>query len=69
MVALMCCCHSIAPCTFKDHISASGIGHLQGIFWEGGFNIQVGLNKLPLAAFVAYHEACHSALLHREYSR
>ena len=54
MVALMLCYHSITPCTCKDDSSASI-----------SFKIQVDLNKLPLAALVAYPLALYSAFLHR----
>ena len=44
--------HSIAPCTSRGGISASAIYHL----WRfvSSFNIYVGLNRLPLAALMAY---------------
>ena len=67
MAALLLHYHSIAPCTSKCGISASAICH----FWRFvfRFNILVGLNRLPLAALVAYPMALHSALLHRGYSQ
>ena len=65
MTAILLCYHSIAPCTSEGGISASGICH----FWRFVFNVNiyVGLNRLPLAALVAYRMALHSALLHRGY--
>ena len=67
MAALMLCYRSIAPCTCKDDIGASAICHLKGFAFR--FNVQVGLNRLSLAALVAYPMALHSALLHRGYSQ
>ena len=67
MTALLLCYHSIAPCTSKGGISASAICRLWRFVFS--FNIQVGLNRLPLAALVAFSMALHSALLHRGYSQ
>ena len=60
-------CHSIAPCSFKDGTSASAICHLWKFVFS--FNIYLSLNKLPLAALVAYPVALHSTLQHRCYSQ
>ena len=49
------------------HISASAICCLWRFVFR--FNIQVGLNRLLLAALVAYPVVLHSALLHRGYSQ
>ena len=67
MTALLLCYHSIAPCTSRGGISASAICHL----WRfvSSFHILVGLNRLSLAALVAYPMALQSALLHRGYSQ
>ena len=67
MTTLLFCYHSMAPCTSKGGISASAIYNLWRFAF--GFNIQVGLNRLPLAALVAYPMDLHFALLHREYSQ
>ena len=64
---LLLCYYSIATCTFKGGISASAICIFGGLFL--GFNKQVGLNRLHLAAMVAYPVVLHSALLHRGYSQ
>ena len=61
MVAKFLCYHSIAQCTGQNDIC-----HLQGFVFS--FNIQVGLNRLPLAALMAYPMALYSALLYRGYS-
>ena len=45
-------CYSIAPCTSKGCISTSDICHLWRFLFS--FNMYVGLNRLPLAALVAY---------------
>ena len=63
MAALMLCYYSIAPCTCKGDISVSAICHFYRIGFR--FNIQVVLNRLLLAASVAYSMALHSALLKR----
>ena len=67
MTALLLCCQSIAPCTSKGGISASAICHLWRFVFI--FNIKVSLNRLPLAALVAYPMALRFALLHRGYSQ
>ena len=67
MIVLLLCYQSIAPCTSKGGISASAICHLWRFVFS--FNIYAGLNRLPLAALVAYPVALHSALLHRGYSQ
>ena len=67
MGTLLLCYHSMAPCTSKGGISARAICYLWRFAFS--FNIQVGLNRLPLAALVAYPMALHSALLHRGYSQ
>ena len=63
MAALILCYHSIAPCTCKSDISASAICYLWRFAFS--FNILIDLNRLPLAALLAYPMALHSALLHR----
>ena len=63
MAALMLCYYSMAPCTCKGDISVSAICHLYRFGFR--FNIQVGLNRLPLAASVAYPMALHSAWMNR----
>ena len=67
MTTLLLRYHSMAPCTSKGGISASAICHLWRFAFS--FNIQVGLNRLPLATLVAYPMALRSALLHRGYSQ
>ena len=67
MTTLLSCYHSIAPYTSKGDISANAICHLWRFVFS--FNIKVGLNRLPLAALVAYPMALHSAVLHQGYSQ
>ena len=55
MTVLLLCYHSIAPCTSKGDISASAICHLWR--FDFSFDVQVGLNTLPLATLVAYPKA------------
>ena len=58
MTTLLFCYHSMALCTSRGGISTSAICHLWRFAFS--FNIQVGLNMLPLAALVAYPMALHS---------
>ena len=67
MIALLLCCHSVAPCTSKGGISVSAICHLWRVVFS--FNMQVSLNRLSLAALRRYPMALYSASLHRGYSK
>ena len=66
MTAVMRWYHSMASCVYKSDISASAncpLRRFRFVVW-----FIEGLRRLPLAAFVTYPVALHSALLYRGFS-